>query len=232
MTQPATPLTIPPVIDASLTHTLTALIPTLEGWSSVDKCQWLARLAYHTATDSTIPDPVSVELGVFGGRGLVALALGHWLARRGIAMGIDPYTVAATQEGTNAPENDRWWAQVDLPAIAQRCRTTLRTVIPDPSYWLLGQIDSRTAAQYVAQAVFPYHGPVQVLHQDSNHSEEISRAEVALWWPLMAPGGWWIMDDVNWPSTQAAQQDLVDRGARVWAEGDGTWRIYQIPAGS
>ncbi|BBB68297.1 hypothetical protein UNDYM_4044 [Undibacterium sp. YM2] len=44
-----------------------------------------------------------------------------------------------------------------------------------------------------------YSGQIALLHIDGNHSEDSARADVAAWCPLVAPGGWIVIDDYSWP---------------------------------
>ena len=76
-------------------------IPKLPGWCTPEKAKRLAELAFGAE--------LAVELGVFGGRSLVAIALGiKWGPRpeHGYVDGIDPYTPAAALEGKNDPQID------------------------------------------------------------------------------------------------------------------------------
>src|SRR5262249_9174536 len=142
-----------------------------------------------------------IELGVFGGRGLVCMAL--QLADQGFGRvdGIDPYTPAAALEGTNDPRNDEWWAHLDYEAVARGAQATLYRLRPLKHAHLVRMLSREVV-------VFYDNASVDVLHQDSNHSEEVSSEEVALWAPKLRPGGYWIFDDADWPTTQRAQREL------------------------
>ena len=214
----------PAALSTDLANSLRAFIPTLPGWGSPEKCVRLANLVLEAG--ATWYDPVSVELGVFGGRTLVGLATGHDVLRRGCVFGIDPYDVAADLEGTNAPENDAWWSKIDHESIYQGCVKMLKETIEDPLRWTLLRLKSLDAVDLFRNV------QVHILHQDSNHSEEVSWAEINHWWPTLAHGGYWIMDDVDWPTTQKAQRLLLDLGAQVFEDyprmdTQGAWRIYQ-----
>ena len=69
-------------------------------------------------------------------------------------------------------------------------------------------------------------GSVDVLHQDSNHSEAISTAEVEQWTPKIAPGGLWIADDTDWATTQRAQARLAELGFAV-IEDHVQWKVFR-----
>jgi hypothetical protein len=69
-------------------------------------------------------------------------------------------------------------------------------------------------------------GTVNVLHQDSNHSEEITCEEVELWASKIRLGGYWIFDDTNWATTQKAQKNLELLGF-LMIEDHKTWKVYR-----
>ena len=192
-----------------------SIVPNLHGWCSVEKAKRLADIStYHNVS-------VGVELGVFGGRSLVAIALGCLVRGVGRIDGIDPFTRAASLEGSNASENDEYWSTINYDDIARSAQDGI------------DRIGLSTIARLVRlpsrEAVRSYEdGTVDLLHQDSNHSEEVSCEEVALWTPKMRPGGYWIFDDTDWPSTRRAQAMLVAIGF-VEVETHETWKVYRCP---
>jgi len=75
-----------------------------------------------------------------------------------------------------------------------------------------------------AVKIFDDHS-IDFLHQDSNHSEEISCMEVELYHNKVKPGGTWVFDDTNWPTTKKAQDLLVSKGyTEVYDSGE--WKVY------
>ena len=70
---------------------------------------------------------------------------------------------------------------------------------------------------------------IDLLHQDSNHSEEVSVAEVRAWLPKLKPGGWWISDDTDWPTMRVAQW-LLREGGCERVEDHTQWAIYRKAA--
>ena len=86
-------------------------ISTMEGWSTPDKCWTLSRHIMGLKAG------ISVELGVFAGRGLIAMAMAHRHQGYGVAWGFDPWTADACVEGKNEPENDEWWKKVNMKCL-------------------------------------------------------------------------------------------------------------------
>lgn len=190
-------------------------IPAMHGWCSIEKAERIARLC------AKEPVTVGVELGVFGGRSLVALALGCALRGAGQIHGIDPYTPAASLEGSNDAANDEYWRNLDYEAVARVAQETLYRLELMP-YARLVRMRSLDVVDFYAD------GTLDLLHQDANHSEETSCEEVARWAPKIRPGGYWIADDTNWESTQRAQRELVALGFTE-IENHTSWKIYQRP---
>jgi predicted O-methyltransferase YrrM len=205
--------TVPAELSASLRARIEACIPPLHGWTTVDKGLRLAELVVSQRAG------LSVELGVFGGRGTISLAIGHEALGHGYVVAVDPWEKAASLEGANAPENDEWWAKLDHDAIYQSFLGALADARVEP---LCRVMRSRSD---VAVDEFE-DGSIAVLHQDSNHSEQISSAEVELWTPKLRPGGLWIADDTDWPTTQRAQALLAEKCFAL-VEDHASWKVFR-----
>ena len=191
----------------------------MEGWCTPDKGRRMAELAYGAH--------VCVELGVFGGRSLVATALALQDQGYGMVVGVDPYTKDAALEGSNSPANDQWWASVDLEKIFEgACQTVERlNLIP------YVRIERARSEQIVSKF---RDGIVCYLHQDGNHSAEVSCQEVLHWAPKIKKGGLWLFDDAGWETLQPAQGLLTDKGFTLKEHHDATdersaWRVYVAP---
>ncbi|MFO1283739.1 MAG: class I SAM-dependent methyltransferase [Burkholderiales bacterium] len=192
-----------------------AAIAPLEGWTSVDKGTRMAELVLTAGVES------SVELGVFGGRGTISLAIGHEARGSGRVLAIDPWRREASLEGVNDPANDDWWGKLDHEAIyAGFIAALARTGTAD--YVRVVRQRSMEAVDAVPDA------SVDLLHQDSNHSEAVSTAEVDRWAPKIAPRGLWIADDTDWATTQRAQRRILELGFEL-VEDHTQWRVYRRP---
>lgn len=194
---------------------ITAALTPLHGWTTPEKGTRLAELVIESGTD------LSVEIGVFGGRGTIAMAIGHAVAGRGHVVGIDPWEMTASLDGENAPANDEWWRTIDYDAIYEHFVTALvgNGVVRQCR---IMRERSDSAIRLFADA------SIGVLHQDGNHSEAISSSEVDLWTPKLRAGGYWVSDDTDWATTQLAQRKLQDLGFAV-LEDHGGWRVYRKP---
>ena len=195
-----------------------AILPPLPGWCSPEKGKRIARLARDANTR------LCVELGVFGGRSLVALALG--LAQNGFGRvhGIDPFTKSAAVEGTNGSANDDWWSKIDYEDIRGKAVQAVEVNGLQPYVTFVRSKSMEVVGRYE-------DGSVDVLHQDSNHSAEVSTAEVRAWMPKLRLGGFWIFDDVDWETTRGAQQLLLDSGFHC-LETYEKWALFQSVGGT
>jgi hypothetical protein len=208
-------LHVPDDLRAALRARIEASIPPLHGWTTVDKGLRLAELVVSVGAG------LSVELGVFGGRGTISLAIGHEALGHGYVAAIDPWEKTASLEGANAPENDEWWGKLDHEAIYQSFLTAL----------VSARVESlcRVVRRRSDAAVEAFEDDsIAVLHQDSNHSEQISSAEVVLWTPKLRRGGLWVADDTDWATTQKAQRLLVAKGFAV-VEDHASWKVFRKP---
>lgn len=191
------------------------VLPGLDGWCTVEKGKRMARLVVEKG-----PGVRCCELGVFGGRSLVCLALPitHCLNGLGEVHGIDPFTKDAALEGSNSKVNDEWWAKINYKDVLNKCMGTIGR---------LGLSHVRLLLERSQDAVGKFEDrSIDILHADSNHSAEVSTREVELWTPKMKPGGYWIADDVDWETTRPAQQLLADKGFTL-VEHHKTWMICQ-----
>jgi hypothetical protein len=188
-------------------------LPQLHGWCSPDKAKHLARLVAQGR------GPLSVELGVYGGRGLLAMALAHrHVLGLGVAHGIDPYSSSAALEGSNRDIDRQWWSAVNYEAI-QKSASLALSVLAGRCAKLIVSRSQDVADSYE-------EGSIGVLHQDSNHSREVSCDEVVRWMPKLAEHGYWVFDDTDWPTTKEAQELLVSSGfAKI--EDHGGWAVFQ-----
>lgn len=199
---------------------LNSIVNSLEGWCSAEKAQVLFDLVLKS--DSQI----SCELGVFGGRSLIPIALAHKAKNSGFVLGIDAWTKEASVEGSGAfkdgvtaKENDEWWSKVNYPSIHAGC------ILAIDKYGVndyCGTVRMRT----LSVGLLIRDNSIDLLHQDSNHSEEVSCAEVEMYFPKMKDGSYWISDDTDWTTTQKSQELLQDKGFTLIAD-YGNYKVFR-----
>lgn len=198
---------------SSLDNLIDSVLPGLPGWCTPEKGKRIAHLV------TQAKPRLCVELGVFGGRSLVAFGFALRHNEVGHIDGIDPFTKSAALEGTNDQKNDEWWANVDYEDIMKQAVHGVES--NGLAYFV--NIKRAKSLEMVDQYA---DGTIDILHQDSNHSAEVSTAEVRTWISKIRVGGFWIFDDINWSTTKEAQRLLMSRGF-IRVESYETWAIFQ-----
>lgn len=199
-------------------HYISEYMLGLEGWCTKDKARVLVSMI------QKFKPRVIVEIGVFGGRSLIPMALAmRELGDGRLCYGIDPWTVEAALEGDVGEEHREWWSQkVKLEEIYQ-------TFMGNVDKLKLGdtlRVMRKRGDQVVR--LFP-KASVPFIHLDSNHSEQVSCRDVTMWTEKLAPGGIWVMDDTDWPSMGKAVAMVDAMGFDLLVNG-GTYRVYRSKA--
>lgn len=189
-----------------------SLMDSMQGWCTPEKAERLHNLIVSSNSQLT------VELGVFSGRSLIAMAMGHKLKGSGMVIGVDAWAKQAALEGTNDKANDDWWAAQDLRKIHQDCiKDIFKNEVDD--YCSVLKMTSQTFGLLLND------NTIDVIHADSNHSEEVTTREVELFFPKLKSGGYWIADDSNWQSVSKAISMLNERMTVI--HDGGTYTIFQ-----
>lgn len=170
-------------------------IQRLEGWCTHAKAVHMAELINETRPDTL------VEIGVFGGRGTIAMAMVCQHVGKGRVIGIDPWATEASTEGNIGQENEEWWSKLDHEAIYKCCLSVTRSLGCEDTVTYLRMKDTDALYQFDDNSI-------GFLHIDSNHSEEVSCRTVKDWVPKVKAGGYLIFDDTNWPSQAKALEML------------------------
>lgn len=192
---------------------LAEIITPLPGWCTPEKAQVLFDLV--KKCDSKI----SIELGVFGGRSLIPIAIAHKEKGSGFVLGFDPWTKNACLEGTNDEANNQWWSELNYFEIYTKCNTDISNLD------LLDHCSTVRMNSLIAGDLFKDNS-IDLLHQDSNHSQEITCAEVILYAPKIKLGGYWISDDTDWETTQQSQDLLIEKGF-VLTDDHQNYKVFQ-----
>lgn len=183
----------------------------LEGWTTAERGIKMAQLVLDKKPN------VIVEIGVFGGRSLIAQAMALRENGHGKIYGIDPWKKELALEGDSDPENIRWWAAVDLHDIHRKCMEAIWEHRLDSWITVI-----RSASQ---DAHHLFSGGIDILSIDGNHSELASCRDVQMYAPKLNEGASVLMDDCDWSETKKAQHMLLEYCNLV--ETDGKFGIYQ-----
>lgn len=155
-----------------------------EGWCDIVKAETLAAMMV------ALRPQVVVEIGVFGARSLVALALGLKRVGSGKVIGIDPWKAEISVDGMQDPANLDWWSNLDHEAVYQRCMANL------------AKSDVMNFVEIIranSQDIDPTQWKIQTLHVDGSH-EETAYHDMVRYGACVVPGGIVIADDTGWVS--------------------------------
>lgn len=211
---------LPAEIDVYISH----ILPNTEGWCTVDKAKALAcHVLEHKPS-------ICVEIGVFAGRSLFAIALALRHNKAGHALGIDPWSAVASIEGFQEdPPNRDWWSKCDHHYIFRefiRVREHLKlepwidflACTSQQALAMLNIVKERYCARFI-----------DLLHIDGNHSEKQALFDVEHYVPMVSPGGFVFFDDTDWTTTKLAQNllaQLCDQTGMV-----GNCGVYRMKGG-
>lgn len=154
-----------------------------DGWTSVPKAQIMA------AAVLALRPQITVEIGVFAGKGVAALGMAHKEIGYGICYGVDPFSKDASAEG-QVGQHLTWWNSLDHEAIYQTAKNNVER---------LGLVNYVRLIRQKSQEWMPPEG-IGLLRIDGNHSE-VAIGDVERYAPKCHPGAFLFLDDLhsNWP---------------------------------
>jgi predicted O-methyltransferase YrrM len=170
---------------------------------------------------------ISVEIGVFAGKSL--FAIGGALQALGDdrkVYGIEPWNNAACEQGyEEGDENREWWGAVNMNLI-ERGFYDVRKYLNLEEKTVAIKAKSEDAVTKFEEWNQKGH-PIDFLHIDGNHTEEVSARDVELFVPLVRKGGLIFFDDINWEPTKKAQ-DQLERLADLQRLEEGEGYFYGV----
>lgn len=184
-----------------------------DGWCTHEKAVRLFDLVY----DNKLK--LCLEIGTFGGRSLIAMAFALRELGDGLIFGIDPWKVDACLEGTNDKENNQWWSQVDWNRIIANYFDKLQELNLLQHSCHLRKHDTQCLGLFS-------NNSLDIVHFDSNHSEEVSCRTLNDWWPKIKSNGFVVMDDINWKSQKNTMKLLKSKSIETVDEYE-TYGIYR-----
>ena len=181
---------------AELFAQIEKLVPTLPGWCEPPKASDLA------ATVLALRPNVVVEIGVFGGRSLIPMALACQLIGKGRVIGIDPWS-ATISAADYTGENAEWWSKVDHDAVFANFTQAVDAL----QLREFVVIDRRKSDDVTPPTV------IDLLHIDGSHSEQAVR-DAERYAVHVRKGGFVFTDDDNWEGggPAAAVKRLMEIG--------------------
>jgi len=185
--------------------------PKIAGWCDPKKGIELANLVIRER-------PLKIaEIGVFEGKSTLAMAYACKLNGAGTVYAVDSWKREDCIDDEDST-NQEWWSKLDLDQ--HYARFVAHTVRAD----VVKHIQFCRMSSWDASRFLP---DMDMVHIDANHAEWPSTSDVVNWLPKLKIGGYIVMDDVNWASTQTALKFVLKRCAFV-ARFDLTESVFAI----
>jgi len=182
-----------------------------DGWTTIERGIEMAELVLEHCPK------VFVELGCFGGKATlpVALALKH--AGSGKIYTVDPWHTAPCIEDENEA-NKEWWSKVDLDSIHLKVMQMI---------WRLGLEQICIVIRARSQDVPELFPEICMVNIDGNHSEIASCRDVNNYLPRLKKGGLCWLDDADWASTQKCQEIILQSCELMKSGENGHYKIFR-----
>lgn len=193
--------------------------PSMEGWSTLDKCLKLYDIVYDNKLNEC------AEIGTFGAK--ASLAIGLALKETGgILRTCDPYCGDDCCEGSNDPENDAWWKNsVPFERIYTKAMNSIIRcgVLMNVSVF-------RCRSDEMIHLI--KDNSLELMHADGVHNMEVAGWEVKNYAKKMKSGSYWVADDILW-ETMKPVKALIENEMK-WEleflqEGEQSYAIYRVP---
>lgn len=177
------------------------------GWTTVTQACALA-----TSIVALRPE-VSVEIGVFGGKGLIPMGMAHRSVGCGLAIGIDPWSAQCSIEGQVHNTDVEWWGSVDHEKVYEICLDEIKKYkLQDWVKIIRAESDATDPPENIG-----------VLRIDGNHGDPAYR-DASRFCPNVVPGGIVFLDDVGWSGGSVAK-------AKSWMINNGYRLLYPLEDG-
>lgn len=190
------------------------IVPKLPGWCSVSKAVTLA------SSIVALRPEIIVEIGVYGGRSLIPMAMACAAVNKGTIVAIDSWSPVASVEG-QPTEHVNWWGKLDHESIMNG---------------FLSQLESLRLKSFVnvvrkkSDDVTPPK-QISLASIDGNHGPQAVR-DVKRYAANIRTGGLCFMDDLNWSGGHVSEacSELLKLGFvelhRVHKDSE-DWAIFQ-----
>jgi predicted O-methyltransferase YrrM len=153
----------------------------VHGWCSVPKAHTLA-----AAVLALRPDIV-LEIGIWGGRSFIPMAMAQKEIGKGVVIGIDPWAPAASVEGQVQEADRKHWATADHEGVYRNFMSHIARLDLSGCTRILRSTSTDAA---------PVEN-VSLFHLDGNHGPQAIK-DVERFAPHVRTGGLMFVDDIGW----------------------------------
>lgn len=182
---------------------------TLQGWCESEKAITLASMVL-----SLRPECV-VEVGIFGGKSLIPMAMSMKEIGRGLIIGIDPWSKEVAVREQISQEHRDWWDSINIDNV-------YNDFISKVNALGLNQFVSviRNESRFVQPPA-----KIDLLHLDGSHSDTTVN-DAMKFAPRVTMGGFCIMDDTDDKGHGSAPMRAVQ-----WMQTIGFKKLYVLGSG-
>lgn len=172
----------------------------------------------------TLRPKIVIEIGVWGGKSLIPMALACEAVGCGTVIAVDPWAAKESVAGYDAVNAD-WWGKQDHEAVYRSFIGHVERL----------KLSSRIHIERTASDLVSVPWPIDIAHIDGQHSEQAIK-DVNRFAPAVRYGGIVCMDDLSWtvdgvPHVANAVSRLLSLGFtelfRTKIEGQGEWGFFQ-----
>ncbi len=170
----------------------------MDGWTTPERAIELAKYVLERKPE------IVVEIGVFGGKCLIALALALRQNGKGHVYGIDPWMKGACNGVDSA--NKAWWDTLDLEDIYRKAVSAVNE---------LG-LKNVTILRAESHQVAHQFSNIDFLEIDGCHCNTCATRDVELYVPKVVSGGLVFMDDLDWHQNGVSTMKRVRELLNDW----------------
>jgi len=193
--------------DLDLFVRIARLHPNVDGWCPLPKAQTMA-----AAVLALRPD-VTVEIGIYGGKSFLPMALAHKEIGHGVCLGIDPWNPTESAKDQEHPADRKYWGELNHEAVMNKF------------FKLMNDLKLHDCTKIIRQPsdqVIPPEN-IGILSLDGNHGEASIR-DAKRFGPKVRVGGLVFVDDIGWTGgkVRIAVHELIEMGFK---------RMYDLGSG-
>ncbi len=182
-----------------------------EGWCDLEKANTLAALVL------ALKPEVVCEIGIFGGKSFLPMALACKHNNYGTVVGIEPWNKETATQGYEGENLEYWTSTVDFQIIRQKFMASLVS------------LDLEKFVNIIEKPSYDVDPPsrLDLFHCDGQHTAQAVR-DVQRYCPMVRTGGIVILDDLTW--SNSGDQPVIR--AEQWLLGNGFERLYTLGTGA
>lgn len=184
----------------------------MHGWTTPGKATQLYELTLK------IKPKVAMEIGVWGGRGILPIALAIKELGTGMVYAVDPWNAKESENGQVEKASADWWGQQDHEAIYQSF------------LWFVKKhgVEKYVNVNRTTSNDLKPPGEIDLLIIDGNHGEQ-ALLDAKKFAQLVPLGGYCLLDDLDWIGgyVRKAEQFLISLGFAFVKVIDGQTGLYQ-----